>query len=364
MDPDHSETLNTGRTAVGPAVRELVTDEDNSRRAEAHGPSPKHGDDLRPSTGEADDPVDLSNIGADDTVSLYLKEVGSVPLLTARQEVEFAMQMEEGQKARRRLNSAQPLSEEERDLLRLRVERGDDARRRFIKANSRLVISIAKRYVNRGVTFLDLIQEGNIGLIRAVRKFDHRRGYRFSTYATWWIRQAIARALADQGRTIRIPAYMCERIGKLAKTTQRLAQEFGREPNPEEVAAELGTTPQQVERIRRFSQPTLSLDRPAGEEQDTPLADFVADLAATPPSTEASRQLLREQVEEVFSALSVREGRVLKLRFGLTDGHSYTLEEVGRKFGVTRERIRQIEAEALSKLRHPIRSRRLRDYLE
>ena len=360
MDPDQREALNTCRTAV----REFATDEEKSPRAEDRHPSPQHRDGSDRSMTEADEPVDLSNIGADDTVSLYLKEVGSVPLLTARQEVELAMQMEEGQKARRRLNSARSLSGEERDLLRLRAERGDDARRHFIKANSRLVISIAKRYVNRGVTFLDLIQEGNIGLIRAVRKFDHRRGYRFSTYATWWIRQAIARALADQGRTIRIPAYMCERIGKLAKTTQRLAQEFGREPDSAEVAAELGTTPQQVERIRRFSQPTLSLDRPAGEDQDSQLADFVADLATTPPSTEASRQLLREQLAEVFGALSVREGRVLRLRFGLTDGHSYTLEEVGRKFGVTRERIRQIEAEAISKLRHPIRSRRLRDYLE
>ena len=360
MDPDHREALSTGRTAV----REIATDEERSPRAEAHHPSPEHRHASAPPMTEADAPVDLTNIGADDTVSLYLKEVGSVPLLTARQEVELAMEVEEAQKARRRLSTSQPLSEEERDLLHLRVERGEDARRRFIKANSRLVISIAKRYVNRGVTFLDLIQEGNIGLIRAVRKFDHRRGYRFSTYATWWIRQAIARALADQGRTIRIPAYMCERIGKLAKTTQRLAQEFGREPDSAEVAAELGTTPQQVERIRRFSQPTLSLDRPAGEEQDSQLADFVADLATTPPSTEASRQMLREQVEEVFGALSVREGRVLRLRFGLTDGHSYTLEEVGRKFGVTRERIRQIEAEALTKLRHPIRSRRLRDYLD
>lgn len=308
--------------------------------------------------------VDLNEIGIDDTVSLYLKEISRIPLLRAEQEVEYARGMEIGKKARQQLNRSSTLSMSERTKLEQKIRDGELCRQKLIKANFRLVVSIAKKYIGRGVSFLDLIQEGNIGLIRAVEKFDYKRGFKFSTYATWWIRQAITRAIADQGRTIRVPVHMCERINKLTRVSRQLVQELGREPTPDEIAKELGTTPKKVERIIKISQRPLSLEMPVGEEQDSHLGDFIPDESTLGPTDAASHQLLREQMEEILTSLSPREGRVLQLRFGLKDGKSHTLEEVGKKFGVTRERIRQIEAKALRKLRHPSRSRKLRDYLE
>ncbi len=308
--------------------------------------------------------VDLNEIGIDDTVSLYLKEISRIPLLRAEQEVEYARGMETGKKARQQLNRGTALSVSERNKLEQKIREGELCRQKLIKANFRLVVSIAKKYIGRGVSFLDLIQEGNIGLIRAVEKFDYKRGFKFSTYATWWIRQAITRAIADQGRTIRVPVHMCERINKLTRVSRQLVQELGREPTPDEIAKELGTTPKKVERIIKISQRPLSLEMPVGEEQDSHLGDFIPDESTLGPTDAASHQLLREQMEEILTSLSPREGRVLQLRFGLKDGKSHTLEEVGKKFGVTRERIRQIEAKALRKLRHPSRSRKLRDYLE
>jgi RNA polymerase primary sigma factor len=312
---------------------------------------------------EQKETFDLAEIGIDDTVSLYLKEISRIPLLRAEQEVEYAKAMEAGKRARYQLNR-NGVSASERARLEAKIRAGELARQKLIKANFRLVVSIAKKYIGRGVSFLDLIQEGNIGLIRAVEKFDYHRGYKFSTYATWWIRQAITRAIADQGRTIRVPVHMCERINKLTRVSRQLVQELGREPSPDEIAKELGTTPKKVERIIKISQRPLSLEMPVGEEQDSHLGDFIPDESTLGPTDAASHQLLREQMEEVLTSLSPREGRVLQLRFGLKDGKSHTLEEVGKKFGVTRERIRQIEAKALRKLRHPSRSRKLRDYLE
>lgn len=308
--------------------------------------------------------VDLNEIGIDDTVSLYLKEISRIPLLRAEQEVEYAKGMETGKKARQQLARSSTISMGERNKLEQKIRDGELSRQKLIKANFRLVVSIAKKYIGRGVSFLDLIQEGNIGLIRAVEKFDYKRGFKFSTYATWWIRQAITRAIADQGRTIRVPVHMCERINKLTRVSRTLVQELGREPTPDEIAKELGTTPKKVERIIKISQRPLSLEMPVGEEQDSHLGDFIPDESTLGPTDAASHQLLREQMEEILTSLSPREGRVLQLRFGLKDGKSHTLEEVGKKFGVTRERIRQIEAKALRKLRHPSRSRKLRDYLE
>ncbi len=307
--------------------------------------------------------VDLSQIGVDDTVSLYLKEISRVPLLTAEQEVDLAQKIEAGVAAQERLTDKN-YADDERYTLEAIVREGERARRHLIEANFRLVVSIAKKYVGRGVSFLDLIQEGNIGLIRAVEKFDWRRGFKFSTYSTWWIRQAITRAIADQGRTIRVPVHMTERINKVMRAQRKLVQELGREPTPEEIAADLDTTPDQIERIMKISERPLSLEMPVGEEQDSALGDFIEDELSLMPNEVASNELLRRQVEEVLSTLSARESRVLQMRFGLKDGHSHTLEEVGRRFGVTRERVRQIEAKALRKLRHPSRSRRLRDYLQ
>ncbi|HDN79951.1 MAG TPA: RNA polymerase sigma factor RpoD [Chloroflexi bacterium] len=319
----------------------------------------KKGDGKAPVSQEE---VDLSQIEVDDTISLYLKEVGRVPLLTAEEEVELAKKMEKGRWAKRRLDRGVSDPKERKRLEKL-VEEGKAAQEHLIKANSRLVVSVAKKYMGRGVPFLDLIQEGNIGLIRAVKKFDYRRGYKFSTYATWWIRQAVTRAIADQGRTIRVPVHMYEQINRLARTVRRLVQELGREPTTEEIAEELGVPPHKVEQIIRVSQRPLSLEMPVGEEEDSYLGDFIEDDDSPSPTDAASRALLREQLEEIFKSLSPREVRILQLRFGLLDGYNYTLEEVGRKFGVTRERIRQIEAQALSRLRHPSRSRKLKDFL-
>jgi RNA polymerase primary sigma factor len=311
----------------------------------------------------APEDIDLSAIDVDDSISLYLREIGRIPLLTAEQEVSLAKRMEAGQNSRRRLNRDRGLNTEERARLRDIAMDGKAAQEHLTKANSRLVVSVAKKYVGRGVPFLDLIQEGNIGLIRAVKKFDYRRGYKFSTYATWWIRQAVTRAIADQGRTIRVPVHMYEQINRLARVSRQLVQELGRDPTTEEIAEELGVGPKKVERIIKVSQRPLSLEMPVGEEDDSFLGDFIEDSEAPTPTDQASQQLLREQIDDIFASLTPREVRILQLRFGLVDGYSYTLEEVGRKFGVTRERIRQIEAQALGRLRHPSRSRKLRDFL-
>ncbi|MGD8462476.1 MAG: RNA polymerase sigma factor RpoD [Anaerolineae bacterium] len=330
-------------------LEEPVSEEKEQRKAAS----------VKPTT----DDIDLSAIDVDDSISLYLKEIGRIPLLTAEQEVSIAKRMEAGRLARRRLSKEKDLSWEERDDLQYTVRDGQAAHEHLIKANSRLVVSVAKKYVGRGVPFLDLIQEGNIGLIRAVKKFDYRRGYKFSTYATWWIRQAVTRAIADQGRTIRVPVHMYEQINRLARVSRQLVQELGRDPTTEEIAAELGVGAKKVERIIKVSQRPLSLEMPVGEEDDSFLGDFIEDNDAPSPTDQASQQLLREQIDDIFASLTPREVRILQLRFGLVDGYSYTLEEVGKKFGVTRERIRQIEAQALGRLRHPSRSRKLRDFM-
>jgi RNA polymerase primary sigma factor len=306
--------------------------------------------------------IDLDLIDIDDSISLYLKEIGRVPLLTADEEVSLAKRMERGRDARQKLTLGTD-DPNERDRLLLAVKDGQAAQEHLIKANSRLVVSVAKKYVGRGVPFLDLIQEGNIGLIRAVKKFDYRRGYKFSTYATWWIRQAVTRAIADQGRTIRVPVHMYEQINRLTRTSRQLVQELGRDPTTEEIAERLGVPPRKVEQIIRVSQRPLSLEMPVGEEEDSYLGDFIEDAEADSPTDSASQTMLRQVIDEIFESLTPREVRILQLRFGLVDGYSYTLEEVGKKFGVTRERIRQIEAQALGRLRHPSRSRKLRDYL-
>jgi len=307
--------------------------------------------------------IDLSAIDIDDSISLYLKEIGRIPLLTAEQEVSLAKRMEAGRDTKKRLSNNRKFSHQDRLELSAIVRDGKSAQEHLIKANSRLVVSVAKKYVGRGVPFLDLIQEGNIGLIRAVNKFDYRRGYKFSTYATWWIRQAVTRAIADQGRTIRVPVHMYEQINRLARVSRQLVQELGRDPTVEEIAGELGVSPKKVERTIKVSQRPLSLEMPVGEEDDSFLGDFIEDSDAPSPTDQASQQLLRDQIDDIFVSLTPREVRILQLRFGLVDGYSYTLEEVGKKFGVTRERIRQIEAQALGRLRHPSRSRKLRDFL-
>ncbi len=306
--------------------------------------------------------LDLSEIAVDDAVTLYLREISRVPLLTAEEEVQLAQRMERGRAARCRLarGIGDPV---ERQRLSAQMKDGEAAQQHLIEANSRLVVSVAKKYMGRGVPFLDLIQEGNIGLIRAVDKFDYHRGYKFSTYATWWIRQAVTRAIADQGRTIRVPVHMYDQINRVHRASRNLAQKLGRDPSVEEIAIEIGVTPERVEQIIQVSQHPLSLEMPVGEEEDAYLGDFIEDTETQPPGDEASRHILREVLDEVMESLSPREARILQMRFGLTDGCTHTLEEVGRKFGVTRERIRQIEAQALSRLRHPSRSRRLRDYL-
>jgi RNA polymerase primary sigma factor len=314
------------------------------------------------STVKASD-IDLTAIDIDDSISLYLKEIGRIPLLTAEQEVSLAKRMEAGRLSKKRLSNERNLGYDERVDLSAIVRDGKSAQEHLIKANSRLVVSVAKKYVGRGVPFLDLIQEGNIGLIRAVNKFDYRRGYKFSTYATWWIRQAVTRAIADQGRTIRVPVHMYEQINRLARVSRQLVQELGRDPTVEEIAGELGVSPKKVERTIKVSQRPLSLEMPVGEEDDSFLGDFIEDNDAPSPTDQASQQLLRDQIDDIFVSLTPREVRILQLRFGLVDGYSYTLEEVGKKFGVTRERIRQIEAQALGRLRHPSRSRKLRDFL-
>jgi RNA polymerase primary sigma factor len=302
---------------------------------------------------------------ADDPIRMYLKEIGKVPLLTRDEEVDLAKKTEAGEEASTGLrDKGDKLSREELRVLRRQERTGQEARRKLVEANLRLVVSIAKRYVGRGMLFLDLIQEGNLGLIRAVEKFDFRRGYKFSTYATWWIRQAITRAIADQARTIRIPVHMVENINKLSRVQKHLLQELGREPTPEETAEHMELTPEKVREIIKVSQEPVSLETPIGEEEDSRLGDFIEDADAVVPIDAASFILLQEQIDGVLNSLNGREKEIIRLRFGLTDGRSRTLEEVGREFGVTRERIRQIEFKTLAKLRHPTRSAQLRDYLE
>ena len=289
---------------------------------------------------EHDDSLDITipdGVGIDDPVRMYLKEIGKVPLLTAEEEVELAQRMENGDIA---------------------------AKRKLIEANLRLVVSIAKKYVGRGMQFLDLIQEGNMGLIKAVEKFDYKKGYKFSTYATWWIRQAITRSIADQARTIRIPVHMVETINKLIRVSRQLLQEMGRDPTPEEIGEEMGMSAEKVREIMKIAQEPVSLETPIGEEEDSHLGDFIEDEDAPAPASAASFILLKEQLDDVLDTLTEREKRVLELRFGIEDGRPRTLEEVGKEFGVTRERIRQIEAKALRKLRHPSRSKKLKDYLD
>ncbi len=313
----------------------------------------------------ATEELDLSvQPATNDPVRMYLKEIGKVPLLTAEQEVSLAKRIEAGEKASAKLASDEKLSKEEISRLQWVESDGLEAKKKLVEANLRLVVSIAKRYVGRGMLFLDLIQEGNLGLIRAVEKFDHGKGYKFSTYATWWIRQAITRAIADQARTIRIPVHMVETINKLVRVQRQLLQDLGREPLPEEIAEEMELSPEKVREILKVSQEPVSLETPIGEEEDSHLGDFIEDSGAVVPVDAAAFKLLQEQLEEVLDDLNTREKRVIQLRFGLLDGQPRTLEEVGRVFGVTRERIRQIESKTLSKLRHPSRSGRLRDYIE
>ena len=303
-----------------------------------------------------------------DPVRMYLKEIGKVPLLSASEEIDLAMKIEAGVAAAAELDKAEEEGREleRREKRRLgRVEQvGIDAKQQLIEANLRLVVSIAKRYVGRGMLFLDLIQEGNLGLIRAVEKFDYTKGFKFSTYATWWIRQAITRAIADQARTIRIPVHMVETINKLVRIQRQLLQELGREPTPEEIGKEMGLPAERVREIQKISQEPVSLETPIGEEEDSQLGDFIEDDAAVVPPDAASFSMLQEQLSKVLDGLAERERKVISLRFGLEDGHPRTLEEVGREFGVTRERIRQIESKTLAKLRHPSRSSKLKDYLE
>ena len=322
--------------------------------------------------------IDLSvpdGVSIEDPVRMYLKEIGKVPLLSAEEEIELAKNMEAGAVAKEKIAilksreenaTEEELAEIKEEIKNLQkdLDAGDEAKKRLAEANLRLVVSIAKRYVGRGMLFLDLIQEGNLGLIKAVEKFDYRKGYKFSTYATWWIRQAITRAIADQARTIRIPVHMVETINKLIRVSRQLLQELGREPSPEEIAAEMNMPVERVREILKISQEPVSLETPIGEEEDSHLGDFIQDDNVPVPADAAAFTLLKEQLEEVLGTLTEREQKVLTLRFGLEDGRARTLEEVGKEFDVTRERIRQIEAKALRKLRHPSRSRKLKDYLE
>jgi len=357
----------------------------------------------KPGEGEAKkEDIDLSaepllNLGSpeltNDPVRMYLREIGRVALLTAEEEVSLAKAIHRGDRARHRLKLRRgDFAPKDRAKLRAEVREGELARRRLAEANLRLVVSVAKRYIGRGMSFLDLIQEGNIGLLRAVEKFDHRKGYKFSTYATWWIRQAISRAIADQARTIRIPVHMVETINRLVRSQRSLLQELGREPSPEEIALDMNLLSRQdklayeeaiatgeavdpalerkirrgaskVRRIMRVAQEPMSLEMPIGSEENSYLGDFIEDESLPGPVDAASRQLLKEQMSDILRSLSERERKVLEMRFGLKDGRGRTLEEVGQEFGVTRERIRQIEAKALRKLRHPIRSKKLKDYL-
>ena len=357
IDPDQFDTVLETLEAMGV---EVIRDANS-----AEGPQ-------TPEAAPEIDDIDLSmpeGISIDDPVRMYLKEIGKVPLLSADEEINIAMRMEKGDEAKQMLESGinadgKPLTDEEKKQCQAAIDDGTQAKRLLAEANLRLVVSIAKRYVGRGMQFLDLIQEGNLGLIKAVEKFDYRKGYKFSTYATWWIRQAITRAIADQARTIRIPVHMVETINKLIRVSRQLLQEYGREPTPEEIAKAMGISEAKVREIIKIAQEPVSLETPIGEEEDSHLGDFIPDDDAPAPAEAASHALMREQLWDVLNTLTPREEKVLRLRFGLDDGNQRTLEEVGREFKVTRERIRQIEAKALRKLRHPSRSKKLKDYLE
>ena len=357
IDPDQFDTVLETLEAMGV---EVIRDANS-----AEGPQ-------TPEAAPEIDDIDLSmpeGISIDDPVRMYLKEIGKVPLLSADEEINIAMRMEKGDEAKQMLESGinadgKPLTDEEKKQCQTAIDDGTQAKRLLAEANLRLVVSIAKRYVGRGMLFLDLIQEGNLGLIKAVEKFDYRKGYKFSTYATWWIRQAITRAIADQARTIRIPVHMVETINKLIRVSRQLLQEYGREPTPEEIAKAMGISEAKVREIIKIAQEPVSLETPIGEEEDSHLGDFIPDDDAPAPAEAASHALMREQLWDVLNTLTPREEKVLRLRFGLDDGNQRTLEEVGREFKVTRERIRQIEAKALRKLRHPSRSKKLKDYLE
>jgi len=335
---------------VEPSEDELVTEE---------GGASEESREATPRDVQLDD---LENIDTDDTIGLYLKEVSRVPLLTAEEEVDLAQRIERGRMAREELARGNVSTKRRLELRRL-IEDGWAAREHLITANSRLVISVAKKYMGRGVPFLDLIQEGNIGLIRATKKFDYRRGHKFSTYATWWIRQAVTRAIADQGRTIRVPVHMGDQINKLLRVQHQLTQRLGRDPSVEELAEALDVPPKKVENMIQVARRPLSLETPTDDEEDSVLGDFIEDDEAPPPDEMVTYNLLQEHLEEILNTLPPREVRILQLRYGLLDGQAYTLEEVGRKMGVTRERVRQIEAQALSRLRHPSIRRKLRDYL-
>lgn len=333
LSPDEMEILFEQLNQLG------LTLKDDSDDADDEDIEPTE-DDFKNAEEEEEIELDLSipdDVGIDDPVRMYLKEIGRVPLLKADEEVELAKRMQEGD---------------------------EEAKNQLAEANLRLVVSIAKRYVGRGMLFLDLIQEGNLGLLKAVEKFDYKKGFKFSTYATWWIRQAITRAIADQARTIRIPVHMVETINKLVRVSRQLLQELGTDPTPEQIGAVMDLAPERVREIQKVAQEPVSLETPIGEEEDSHLGDFIEDEDAPAPDEAASYILLKEQLEEVLETLTPREAKVLRLRFGLDDGRSRTLEEVGQEFGVTRERIRQIEAKALRKLRHPSRSRKLKDYLD
>jgi RNA polymerase primary sigma factor len=308
--------------------------------------------------------VSFEHVGSDDTVGLYLKEMSRVPLLSVEEERTLAKQIEAGQAAKVELsNCDKPISDEKRQELEIIIKVGEQAWEHLIKANTRLVVSVAKKYLGRGVPFLDLIQEGNMGLMKAVMKFDYTRGFRFSTYATWWIRQAITRSIADQGRTIRIPVHMIDRIRELYKVSHQLEQDLGRKPFAREIAKEIDVNIRKVQWMMRISWLPLSLETPVGDEDDSELGMFVEDELTPTPMEVTFKSMLRDEIDEVLNTLSPREARILRMRFGLDNGRSYTLEEVGQKFGLTRERIRQIEGKALRQLRHPHKARQLKDYL-
>lgn len=322
-------------------------------------------EEIEVSKEELEDLSVPEGINIDDHVKMYLKEIGKVNLLTPEEELSLAKRMADGETAKEQLEEiGEEIDEDTKKQIDLLIADGEKAKKSLAEANLRLVVSIAKRYVGRGMLFLDLIQEGNLGLIKAVDKFDYTKGYKFSTYATWWIRQAITRAIADQARTIRIPVHMVETINKLVRVSRQLVQELGREPTPEELAKELNMPVDKVREISKISQEPVSLETPIGEEEDSHLGDFIPDEDAPAPSEAASFILLKEQLGAVLETLSEREAKVLRLRFGLDDGRARTLEEVGKEFDVTRERIRQIEAKALRKLRHPSRSKKLKDFLD